>query len=261
LSSTEPNLQNIPIRTEEGRKIRSAFIAAPGYKILSADYSQIELRIMAHLAEEPVLLDAFAKGIDIHKITAAEVFNVNINDVSAEQRRKAKAINFGLLYGMSAFGLAKQLDIERKNAEQYVDFYFTKFPHVKIFLDKTKKFAVTHGYVETLFGRRLYLPEIRSKNMLQRKAAERAAVNAPMQGGQADLIKKAMIDIYSWQKTSNVDFHMLMQVHDELIFEVPIEHISMVQNKVVRLMSNVTKLKVELVVNVGIGENWEEAHS
>jgi DNA polymerase-1 len=260
LSSTDPNLQNIPVRTEEGRKIRSAFIASPGYKILSADYSQIELRIMAHLSEDPVLLSAFAKGIDIHKITAAEVFNVNVSDVSSEQRRRAKAINFGLLYGMSAFGLAKQLDIEKKDAEQYVDFYFAKFPMVKTFLDKTKEFATKHGYVETLFGRRLYLPDIRAKNMVQRRAAERAAINAPMQGGQADIIKKAMIDIHAWQKTSGINFHMLMQVHDELVFEVPIDQIAIVRSHLLQLMTNAAQLKVELVVSVGIGNNWEEAH-
>lgn len=260
LSSTDPNLQNIPIRTEEGRKIRSAFIAGKGNKILSADYSQIELRIMAHLSEDPVLLAAFAKGVDIHKVTAAEVFSTNIAEVSQEQRRRAKAINFGLLYGMSAFGLAKQLGIERKDAEQYVDFYFAKFPGVKIFLEKTRKFASQHGFVETLFGRRLYLPDINSKNMMQRKAAERAAINAPMQGGQADIIKKAMINIDAWRKTSSLSFNMIMQVHDELIFEVPVHELEEVKTKVTMLMSNAAKLKVDLAVSVGIGDNWDEAH-
>lgn len=260
LSSTDPNLQNIPVRTEEGRKIRSAFIAAPGYKIMSADYSQIELRIMAHLSEEPVLLTAFAKGIDIHRITAAEVFNVQVEDVSAEQRRRAKAINFGLLYGMSGFGLAKQLGIGNREAEQYVAFYFARFPLVKKFLQETREFAATHGFVETLFGRRLYLPEIRSKNPILRKAAERAAINAPMQGGQADIIKKAMIDINAWRVASGIDSHMLMQVHDELVFEVPVEHLQTVQHNIVHLMTSAATLKVALEVGVGIGDNWEEAH-
>ena len=260
LSSTDPNLQNIPVRTEEGRKIRSAFVAASGNKILSADYSQIELRIMAHLSEDPVLLAAFAKGIDIHKVTAAEVFNTKIEDVSFEQRRRAKAINFGLLYGMSAFGLAKQLDIERKDAEQYIEFYFAKFPGVKAFLVNTRAFAVKHGYVETLFGRRLYLPDINSKNIMLRRAAERAAVNAPMQGGQADIIKKAMINIDAWHKFSGVDFKMIMQVRDELIFEVPLDNIEIVKDNVAMLMNSAAKLKVELDVSIGVGSNWEEAH-
>lgn len=260
LTSVNPNLQNIPIRTEEGRKIRSAFIAPPGYQLLSADYSQIELRLMAHLAAEPVLLTAFANNIDIHKVTAAEVFNIAVEQVTPEQRRRAKAINFGLMYGMSAFGLAKQLDITPQDAEQYVAFYFTKFPQVKMFLQQTKEFAATYGYVETLFGRRLYLPDIKAKHMAKRKAAERAAINAPMQGGQADIIKKAMIDIHAWQLANKLDFHMLLQVHDELIFEVPIANLAIVRDNVIQLMTNVVKLTVDLVVNVGVGDNWEQAH-
>ena len=260
LSSISPNLQNIPIRSIEGRKIRRAFIAAPGYKILSADYSQIELRIMAHLSADPALLAAFAQGIDVHKVTAAEVFNVAVAEVTDEQRRRAKAINFGLLYGMSAFGLAKQLAIEKKEAEQYVEFYFAKFPQVKEFIAATRTFALEHGYVETLFGRRLYLPDIKSKNMLQRKAQERAAINAPMQGGQADIIKMAMINIAAWRQQHNVDLHMLMQVHDELIFEVRESYLPLAQENIIRLMNSAAKLTVPLAVSVGVGDNWQQAH-
>lgn len=260
LSSTDPNLQNIPIRSEEGKRIRAAFIAAPGYKILSADYSQIELRIMAHLSGDKGLITAFQQGIDVHKVTAAEVFNVPLAEVTEEQRRRAKAINFGLIYGMSAFGLANQLGIERKEAEQYVDFYFAKFPGVKTYMETTRAFALEHGYVETLFGRRLYLPDIKSSNMMQRKAAERAAINAPMQGGQADIIKIAMINLAAWQRENSIDMHMLMQVHDELIFEVPLDKIEEIQPNIVRLMNNAAKLEVELQVSIGVGDNWQQAH-
>ena len=260
LSSTNPNLQNIPIKTDDGKKIRRAFIAPEGYKILSADYSQIELRIMAHLSQDPGLINAFRQEQDIHLATAAEIFGVGLQNVSYQQRRNAKAINFGLIYGMSAFGLAKQLGIDRGEAEQYIDHYFKKFPNVRNFMEKTKKFAHEKGYVETLFGRRLYLPEIRSKNMSLRRAAERAAINAPMQGGQADIIKKAMINIHQWIHNNEEDFYMIMQVHDELVFEIPEGKVQYASEKIKNLMEQVVKLEVDLIVDVGIGNSWEKAH-
>lgn len=260
LSSTEPNLQNIPVRGEMGKKIRAAFVAPLGYKLLSADYSQIELRIMAHLSADLGLINAFKHKQDIHKITAAEVFSVKLDQVSEEQRRHAKAINFGLIYGMSAFGLAKQLTISREEADLYINSYFKKFPNVKKYMNETRELAARKGYVETLFGRRLYLPDINSKNMVRRRAAERAAINAPMQGGQADIIKLAMINIQNWIDSTKVDVKMIMQVHDELIFEVAEAELDLAIKQITTLMSSVIKLKVDLEVGVGIGANWDEAH-
>lgn len=260
LSSSAPNLQNIPIKNEIGRKIRAAFIAPKGYKIVSADYSQIELRIMAHLSADQVLLSAFANNLDVHSATAAEVFGVEISDVSAEQRRKAKAINFGLMYGMSAFGLSKQIGVSREEAGDYIDNYFNRFPKVKEFMSKTRDQATTNGYVETLFGRRLYLPEIRSKNVARKKASQRAAINAPMQGGQADIIKIAMINIDKWIREEQIDAKMIMQVHDELVFEIADECLDKSIEQIKTLMMGAVKLTVDLQVSVGVGSNWEEAH-
>jgi len=260
LSSSDPNLQNIPIRTKEGRSIREAFIARAGYKILAADYSQIELRILAHLSQDPGLINAFAQNIDIHTVTASEIFHLGISDITEELRRQAKVINFGLIYGMSDFGLAKQLKISRKEANIYMDIYFSKFPKVLEFMEDTRKNAAVKGYVETMFGRRLYLPEINSKNILHKKAAERAAINAPMQGAQADLIKIAMVQINSWLKAHHVDVFMLMQVHDELVFEVPNSKIDVIRENIARIMSNVAVLSVDLKVEIGVGNNWAEAH-
>lgn len=260
LSSTDPNLQNIPIRTKEGKQIRAAFIAQPGYKILSADYSQIELRIMAHLSDDKSLLQTFANNLDVHRSTAAEVFGIKPDDVTDDQRRHAKAINFGLIYGMSAFGLSKQLGISRADSEKYIKTYFERFPGVKTYMDDTRKLAADKGYVETLFGRRLYLPDINSKRVPLRKAAERAAINAPMQGAQADIIKRAMINLHNWITTSATDAYMLMQVHDELVFEVPDNKAVQYGKKISDLMSQAAQLKVNLDVSVGIGDNWEEAH-
>lgn len=259
LSSSEPNLQNIPIRTVEGRSIRKAFISRSGYKILSADYSQIELRILAHLSEDPALIKAFSENKDIHSITASEIFHRSLDQVTEDERRKAKAINFGLIYGMSDFGLAKQLRISRSEAANYINTYFTKFPRVLAFMDETRKFAACNGFVETMFGRRLYLPDINSKNLLQRKA-ERAAINAPMQGAQADLIKMAMISINKWIEEEHQDVFMLMQIHDELIFEVPENKVDLVSRNVINIMQNVAQLKVQLKVETGFGNNWAEAH-
>lgn len=261
LSSTEPNLQNIPIRSEEGRRIRQAFIAPTGKKILAIDYSQIELRIMAHLSGDKALLDAFAKGLDVHKATAAEVFGVTLDEVSSEQRRQAKAVNFGLIYGMSAFGLAKQLGISRSDAQSYVNRYFERFPGVLRYMDDTRKQAHELGYVETLFGRRLYLPDINARNMGRQKGAERAAINAPMQGTAADIIKMAMIKVDSWldsQPTSEVK--MIMQVHDELVFEVPASDLQRVQTELVSVMETAASLKVPLLAEAGSGDNWDQAH-
>ncbi|WP_372624885.1 DNA polymerase I [Arsukibacterium sp.] len=261
LSSTEPNLQNIPIRSEEGRRIRQAFIAPTGKKILAIDYSQIELRIMAHLSGDKALLDAFAKGLDVHKATAAEVFGVTLDEVSSEQRRQAKAVNFGLIYGMSAFGLAKQLGISRSDAQSYVNRYFERFPGVLRYMDDTRKQAHELGYVETLFGRRLYLPDINARNMGRQKGAERAAINAPMQGTAADIIKMAMIKVDSWldsQPTSEVK--MIMQVHDELVFEVPASDLQRVQTELVAVMETAASLKVPLLAEAGSGDNWDQAH-
>ena len=260
LSSSDPNLQNIPIRTEEGRRIRQAFIATPGCKIVAADYSQIELRIMAHLSQDPGLLAAFAEGLDVHSATAAEVFAVDIEQVSVDQRRKAKAINFGLIYGMSAFGLAKQLGIGRHEAQQYIDVYFARYPGVADYMERTRALAHENGYVETLKGRRLYLPEINARNRQRQQAAERTAINAPMQGTAADLIKLAMLAVDAWIESSGVDARLMMQVHDELVFEVAEDAVAGLSEKVAALMSDVGWLDVPLVVEVGTGDNWDEAH-
>ncbi len=260
LSSTEPNLQNIPVRTEEGRRIRKAFITRPGYKMLAADYSQIELRIMAHLSEDKGLLNAFENGIDVHSATAAEVFGVDVDAVSKEQRRRAKAINFGLIYGMSAFGLAKQLDIERHQAQSYVDLYFERYPGVKDYMERTRKVASEQGYVETVLGRRLYLPDINARNAMRRQYAERTAINAPMQGTAADIIKLAMIKLDQQLESSTLDCAMLMQVHDELVFEVKEKDLDAAQEMINKAMVEAVSLNVPLVVDVGIGNNWDEAH-
>ncbi|MGS0682024.1 DNA polymerase I [Shewanella sp. 125m-7] len=261
LSSSEPNLQNIPIRTEEGRRIRHAFIAPAGKKILAADYSQIELRIMAHLSQDKGLLTAFAEGKDIHKATAAEVFDVDFSEVTIDQRRRAKAVNFGLIYGMSAFGLAKQLDISRSEAQSYIDTYFKRYPGVLKYMEETRAIAADLGYVSTLFGRRLYLPAIKDRNAMRRQAAERAAINAPMQGTAADIIKKAMINIAKWIETeTDGEIIMIMQVHDELVFEVDADKADTLQAKVCELMAAAASLDVELLAEAGIGDNWEQAH-
>ena len=260
LSSSDPNLQNIPIKTAQGRKVRAAFVAPEGKKILAADYSQIELRIMGHLSGDDGLLQAFSEGLDVHSFTASEVFNVEIQSVTEDQRRSAKAINFGLIYGMSAFGLAKQLDISRALAQDYIDSYFSRYPKVLDYMEQTKEQASKLGYVETLFGRRLYLPEINAKQVMRRQAAERTAINAPMQGTAADIIKKAMLEVDSWLGRSNVDCRMIMQVHDELVFEVAESDIDEVGSEVENLMSQSASLDVPLTVTVGRGDNWEEAH-
>lgn len=259
LSSSDPNLQNIPIRTEEGRKIRQAFITIKGKKLISADYSQIELRIMAHLSQDKGLLSAFQNNQDIHKFTASEVFSVSLEEVTSDQRRSAKAINFGLIYGMSAFGLAKQLDVDQASAKAYMEMYFKRYPGVKDYMENIRHTAFEQGYVETLLGRRLYLPEIRSKQVPRRKAAERTAINAPMQGTAADLIKIAMIQIFEKIKNRK-DIVMLMQVHDELIFEVDEAAIEEAKNLIKTCMENCLKLSVPLLVDVGVGDNWEQAH-
>lgn len=260
LSSSDPNLQNIPIRSEEGRRVRKAFVAPAGYKLLAADYSQIELRIMAHLSQDKGLLEAFAAGKDIHRATAAEVFGMALDEVTGEQRRKAKAINFGLIYGMSAFGLAKQLGLGRNEAQQYIDTYFERYPGVKDYMDNTRAHAAEQGYVETLFGRRLYLPEINASNGMRRQAAERTAINAPMQGTAADIIKLAMIDVDTWLQSSGLDARMIMQVHDELVFEVAEADLETLKEQVTQLMDNAATLDVPLIVDVGVGDNWDEAH-
>jgi len=260
LSSSNPNLQNIPIRTEEGRKIRQAFVAPKDYVIVAADYSQIELRIMAHLSKDKGLLAAFEKGLDVHKTTAAEVFAVDIGKVTKDQRRAAKAINFGLIYGMSAFGLAKQLGIERNEAKQYVDLYFSRYPGVKNFMGLTRDKARQNGFVETVYGRRLYLPEIKSKNAIQRQYAERTAINAPMQGTAADIIKKSMINIDEWLNKTDFDAKMLMQVHDELVFEVHSNKLKKFVEEVEMRMVKDNCLTVSLEVDIGHGNNWDEAH-
>jgi DNA polymerase-1 len=260
LASKEPNLQNIPIRSEEGRRIRQAFIAPQGYKIVAADYSQIELRIMAHLSGDKGLLDAFAHGIDVHRATAAEVFGSTPESVSNEARRRAKAINFGLIYGMSAFGLARQLGISRTEAQQYVDLYFERYPGVKAFMDSTRENARETGYVQTVFGRRLYLPDINHSNAQRRQYAERTAINAPMQGTAADIIKLAMIKTDQWIRDSKLDIKMVMQVHDELVFEIKQAHVDKAIKHIENCMNSVADLKVPLQVDVGIGKNWDEAH-
>jgi DNA polymerase-1 len=260
LSSTDPNLQNIPVRTAEGRRIREAFVAPPGSVIVSADYSQIELRIMAHLSGDRSLVDAFARGEDVHRHTASEVFDTAPDQVTSEQRRYAKVINFGLIYGMSAFGLAQNLSIERSAAQSYMDKYFQRYPGVARYMETTRMEARERGYVETVFGRRLWLPDIRSSNMQRRQGAERQAINAPMQGTAADLIKLAMIAVQRWLDEQKLATKLIMQVHDELVFEVPQDELDVVKPNVERLMMNVHKLDVPLVVEAGVGANWEEAH-
>ncbi|WP_286931821.1 DNA polymerase I [Leclercia sp. UBA5958] len=260
LSSTDPNLQNIPVRNEEGRRIRQAFIAPEDYVIVSADYSQIELRIMAHLSRDKGLLTAFAEGQDIHRATAAEVFGLPLESVTNEQRRSAKAINFGLIYGMSAFGLSRQLNIPRKESQRYMDLYFERYPGVLQYMERTRAQAKEQGYVETLDGRRLYLPDIKSSNAARRAGAERAAINAPMQGTAADIIKRAMIAVDAWLEKEKPRVHMIMQVHDELVFEVHKDDLEAATHKIHELMENSMKLDVPLLVEVGSGENWDQAH-
>ncbi|WP_375056482.1 DNA polymerase I [Zobellella sp. DQSA1] len=261
LSSSDPNLQNIPIRTPEGRRIRQAFVAEPGYRLVAADYSQIELRIMAHLSRDQGLLDAFAQGLDIHKATAAEVFGVAVEQVTGEQRRRAKAINFGLIYGMSAFGLSRQLGIPRAESQAYMDIYFERYPGVLRYMEETREQAAERGYVSTLFGRRLYLPEINAKNGARRKGAERAAINAPMQGTAADIIKQAMIRVDAWIAGLPVDeVRMLMQVHDELVFEIREDKVEPYKEQIRTLMEQAAILDVPLLVEAGVGENWDQAH-
>ncbi|CAN8140161.1 DNA polymerase I [uncultured Thiomicrorhabdus sp.] len=260
LSSTEPNLQNIPVRTAEGRRIRNAFIPRPGYKILAADYSQIELRIMAHLSADEGLLNAFSAGKDIHQATAAEIFGVPVESVTTEQRRSAKAVNFGLIYGMSAFGLAKQLNVPRNVAQDYINLYFARYPGVLTYMEQTKENAKQNGYVATLGGRRLYLPDINSRNGQLRQYAERTAINAPMQGTAADIIKTAMIAIDKWLDETDLDLQMIMQVHDELVFEVAEQDLQQAEAKIKELMESAMQLDVPLLVEAGIGDNWEQAH-
>lgn len=260
LSSSDPNLQNIPVRTEEGRRVRQAFVAPEGYKLIAADYSQIELRIMAHLSGDRGLLEAFAKGLDIHKATASEVFGVSLEDVTTEQRRSAKAINFGLIYGMSSFGLSRQLNISRKSAQEYIDLYFERYPGVLRYMETTRESAREKGYVETLFGRRLYLPEINARNGMRRQAAERTAINAPMQGTAADIIKLAMAVVDQWLTDSDLDARMIMQVHDELVLEVAKKDLEAVKEGIELKMSEAARLDVPLLVEAGIGDNWDEAH-
>ena len=260
LSSSDPNLQNIPIRTAEGRRIRQAFVAPKGYKLVAADYSQIELRIMAHLAQDEGLLDAFRHGRDVHKATAAEVFGVTLDEVTSDQRRSAKAINFGLIYGMSAFGLAKQIGCDRKQAQAYIDVYFHRYPGVLAYMERTREQASQQGYVETLFGRRLYLPDIQAKNPALRKGAERTAINAPMQGTAADIMKRAMVAVDSWLGTCGLDAKVILQVHDELVLEVREDQVEALKAGLLPLMSGAAALDVPLLVEAGVGDNWDEAH-
>jgi len=260
LASSDPNLQNIPVRSAEGRRIREAFIAPAGCVIISADYSQIELRIMAHLSQDEGLLKAFAAGEDIHRATAAEIFGVEHATVDNEQRRYAKVINFGLIYGMSAFGLAQNLNIERSAAQSYIERYFARYPGVREYMNNTRDAAKSKGYVETYFGRRLWVPEINSSNGLRRAGAERAAINAPMQGTAADLIKLAMIAVANWIKAENLQSKLIMQVHDELVLEVPESELELVKITLPQLMQHVAKLDVPLLAEVGVGKNWEAAH-
>jgi len=260
LASTDPNLQNIPIRTAEGRRIRSAFVAPPQHRIVSADYSQVELRIMAHLSDDPRLLEAFAQGEDVHRATAAEVFGLTPIEVTGEQRRAAKAINFGLIYGMSAFGLAKQIGVDRGAAQAYMDRYFARYPGVARYMEETRAVARDKGYVETVFGRRLWLPEIRSSNAGRRQGAERAAINAPMQGTAADLIKRAMLAVQDWLDAQQLQTLLILQVHDELVLEVPEAELAAVRDALPKLMGGVARLKVPLLVEVGVGANWDAAH-
>ncbi|MGB8971654.1 MAG: DNA polymerase I, partial [Pseudomonas capeferrum] len=260
LSSSDPNLQNIPIRTAEGRRIRQAFVASPGYKLLAADYSQIELRIMAHLAKDEGLLRAFRNNLDVHRATAAEVFGVALENVTTDQRRSAKAINFGLIYGMSAFGLAKQIGVDRKQSQDYIDRYFARYPGVLAYMERTRAQAAEQGFVETLFGRRLYLPDINAKNPALRKGAERTAINAPMQGTAADIIKRAMVNVDNWLTESGLDARVILQVHDELVLEVREELVEQVKDEIRLHMSRAAQLDVPLLVEAGIGANWDEAH-
>jgi DNA polymerase-1 len=260
LSSSDPNLQNIPIRNDEGRRIRKAFVAQPGHKIVAADYSQIELRIMAHLSGDESLQNAFATGQDIHRATAAEIFDEDLESVTDEQRRNAKAVNFGLIYGMSAFGLAKQLNVGRYQAQDYIDLYFARYPGVQAYMDNTRTAAAEQGYVETLKGRRLYLPEINSRNGMRRQAAERTAINAPMQGTAADIIKQAMISVDQWLRDEQLSARVIMQVHDELVLEVPETEMETVTTGLKEKMEAAMVLDVPLVVDVGVGDNWDEAH-
>ena len=260
LSSSDPNLQNIPIRTAEGRRIRQAFCAPEGRSIVAADYSQIELRIMAHLSQDKGLLGAFGANLDVHSATAAEVFGVPLEDVSSDQRREAKAINFGLIYGMSAFGLAKQLRLGRHEAQAYIDRYFERYPGVADYMTQTRELAHSQGYVETLFGRRLYLPEINARNKQRQMAAERTAINAPMQGTAADIIKLAMIAVDEWLSKTDIDALMIMQVHDELVFEVADTEVATLTSAIPDLMADVASLDVPLLVEAGVGTNWDQAH-
>jgi DNA polymerase-1 len=260
LSSSDPNLQNIPVRTAEGRRIRQAFIAPDGYRLVAADYSQIELRIMAHLSGDEGLQAAFREDQDIHRATAAEVFETPLDEVTPEQRRSAKAINFGLIYGMSAFGLARQLGIERAAAQEYVQLYFERYPSVKRYMDETRKKAREDGYVTTVLGRRLHLPEIRSRNNQRRQYAERSAINAPMQGTAADIIKLAMIRVADWLDGSKVDARLIMQVHDELVFEVAEGDVQALVKALDHLMGDAVELSVPLKVDAAAGLNWDEAH-
>ncbi|MDA7843289.1 DNA polymerase I, partial [Methylophilaceae bacterium] len=261
LASSDPNLQNIPIKGSEGRKIREAFIAKPNFSIISADYSQIELRILAHLSKDLGLIEAFKNNKDIHTITASEIFNTNIKKITSEQRRYAKIINFGLIYGMGTFGLAKTLGITRSDAQNYIQEYFNKYPTVLQYMEESKQFAREHGYVETFFGRRLWLPEISSSNGLRKAGAERAAINAPMQGTAADLIKLAMIQVQQWiNDNGDLKGQVIMQVHDELVFEVPNNEIDKFTKEIPQIMQNVAKLDIPLIVEINAGENWEKAH-
>ncbi|MEE4635314.1 DNA polymerase I [Pseudomonas alliivorans] len=260
LSSSDPNLQNIPIRTAEGRRIRQAFVAPKGYKLLAADYSQIELRIMAHLAQDEGLLHAFRNDLDVHRATAAEVFGVDLENVTNDMRRSAKAINFGLIYGMSAFGLAKQIGVDRKQSQAYVDRYFARYPGVLDYMERTRAQAAEQGFVETIFGRRLYLPDINAKNQSLRKGAERMAINAPMQGTAADIIKKAMVAVNGWLDESGLDARVILQVHDELVLEVREELVDQISEQIRPYMSGAAELAVPLLVEVGVGSNWDEAH-
>jgi DNA polymerase-1 len=260
LSSSDPNLQNIPIRTDEGRRIRRAFVAPSGRVLLAADYSQIELRIMAHLSGDERLQDAFAKGLDVHRATASEVFGTDLDDVTDEQRRSAKAVNFGLIYGMSAYGLGRQLGIDRGRAQEYIDLYFDRYPGVRRYMDETRETAREQGYVETLFGRRLHLPEINVSNQQRRQAAERTAINAPMQGTAADIIKRAMIEVDGWLQAERAAASIIMQVHDELVLEVDEDAVDAVRDAVVERMVNAAELAVPLEVDTGVGRNWDEAH-
>jgi DNA polymerase-1 len=260
LSSSDPNLQNIPARTEEGRKIRQAFIAPPGDRLMAADYSQIELRIMAHISGDEHLRHAFANSTDVHRATAAEVFGVQPEQVTPEQRRSAKAINFGLIYGMSAFGLGQQLGIPRERAQLYIDLYFARYPGVKNYMEQTRLSAKEKGYVETLFGRRLYLPDIGARNAQRRQYAERTAINAPMQGTAADIIKRAMITVDHWIQETRAPVRMVMQVHDELVFEVEESYVEQAAREIRQRMCHAAELSIPLEVDIGVGANWDEAH-